>query len=42
MTCAEDTIGDKSFYWYDTPYDMHCAAGSTCDQGRLSPTFCDT
>ncbi|WP_435884309.1 RHS repeat-associated core domain-containing protein [Streptomyces anulatus] len=39
VTCAEDTIGDKSFYWYDTPYDMHCASGTTCDQGRLSPTF---
>ncbi|QNE77537.1 sugar-binding protein [Streptomyces finlayi] len=39
VTCAADTIGDKSFYWYDTPWDMNCPAATTCDQGRLSPTF---
>lgn len=39
VTCAADTIDDKSFYWYDTPWDLNCKAGTTCDQGRLSPTF---
>ncbi|MGW9131972.1 polymorphic toxin-type HINT domain-containing protein [Streptomyces sp. NPDC055681] len=39
VTCASDTIGEKSAYWYDTPWDMHCTQGTTCDQGRLSPTF---
>ncbi|WP_107431010.1 polymorphic toxin-type HINT domain-containing protein [Streptomyces lydicus] len=39
VTCAADTIDAKSFYWYDTPWDLNCNAGSTCDQGRFSPTF---
>ncbi|MCX5450664.1 polymorphic toxin-type HINT domain-containing protein [Streptomyces nigrescens] len=39
VTCAVDTIDAKSFYWYDTPWDLNCKAGTTCDQGRLSPTF---
>ncbi|WP_248001717.1 polymorphic toxin-type HINT domain-containing protein [Streptomyces sp. RPA4-5] len=39
VTCAADTIDAKSFYWYDTPWDLNCKAGTTCDQGRLSPTF---
>ncbi|MFF4290984.1 polymorphic toxin-type HINT domain-containing protein [Streptomyces sp. NPDC001633] len=39
VTCAADTIDAKSFYWYDTPWDLNCKAGSTCDQGRFSPTF---
>ncbi|MFJ9854995.1 polymorphic toxin-type HINT domain-containing protein [Streptomyces sp. NPDC101150] len=39
VTCAADTIDTKSFYWYDTPWDLNCKAGTTCDQGRLSPTF---
>lgn len=39
VSCAADTIGDKSAYWYDTPWDMNCVAGTTCDQGRLSPSF---
>ncbi|MFI7100861.1 RHS repeat domain-containing protein [Streptomyces sp. NPDC050161] len=39
VTCAADTIDSKSFYWYDTPWDLNCKVGSTCDQGRLSPTF---
>lgn len=39
VTCAADTIDAKSFYWYDTPWDLNCTAGSTCDQGRFSPTF---
>ncbi|MGW7487562.1 RHS repeat domain-containing protein [Streptomyces sp. NPDC054786] len=39
VTCAADTIDAKRFYWYDTPWDLNCKAGTTCDQGRLSPTF---
>ncbi|XJJ56873.1 hypothetical protein OHU45_37660 [Streptomyces tubercidicus] len=39
VTCAADTIDTKRFYWYDTPWDLNCKAGTTCDQGRLSPTF---
>ncbi|WKX73552.1 polymorphic toxin-type HINT domain-containing protein [Streptomyces sp. XD-27] len=39
VTCAADTIGSKAQYWYDTPWDLNCKAGTTCDQGRLSPTF---
>jgi RHS repeat-associated protein len=36
-TCS--SISTDSFYWYDTPWDMNCAAGTDCDQGRYSPTF---
>lgn len=25
--------------WYDTPWDLNCFSGSTCDQGRTSPSF---
>ncbi|WP_459246770.1 polymorphic toxin-type HINT domain-containing protein [Streptomyces youssoufiensis] len=39
VTCAADTIGTKAQYWYDTPWDLNCAAGAKCDQGRLSPSF---
>ncbi|MEU1374206.1 polymorphic toxin-type HINT domain-containing protein [Streptomyces triculaminicus] len=39
VTCAEDTIDDKRQYWYDTPWDMNCKAGTECDKGRLSPSF---
>ncbi len=39
VTCAPDTIGTKAQYWYDTPWDLNCAAGAKCDQGRLSPSF---
>ncbi|MEU5683577.1 sugar-binding protein [Streptomyces venezuelae] len=39
VTCAADTIGDKAFYWYDTPWDLNCKAGTRCDNGRLSPSF---
>ncbi|WP_274562789.1 polymorphic toxin-type HINT domain-containing protein [Streptomyces spiramyceticus] len=35
--CA--SIGTDSFYWYDTPWDMNCTAGTDCDQGRLAPSF---
>ncbi|MFI1814603.1 RHS repeat-associated core domain-containing protein [Streptomyces sp. NPDC020422] len=39
VTCAPDTIDTKSAYWYDTPWDLNCKAGTDCDQGRLSPSF---
>ncbi|PJE97183.1 sugar-binding protein [Streptomyces carminius] len=38
VTCAPDTIDDKAFHWYDTPWDLNCDAGEDCDR-RLSPTF---
>lgn len=39
VTCATDTIDSKSAYWYDTPWDLNCKAGTSCDNGRLSPSF---
>ncbi|MFJ1901698.1 MULTISPECIES: RHS repeat-associated core domain-containing protein [unclassified Streptomyces] len=39
VTCAADTIDTNKQYWYDTPWDMNCMAGTDCDKGRLSPTF---
>ncbi|WP_237694308.1 polymorphic toxin-type HINT domain-containing protein [Streptomyces sp. SID2563] len=39
VTCASDTIDSKSAYWYDTPWDLNCKAGTSCDNGRLSPSF---
>ncbi|GAA3867446.1 RHS repeat-associated core domain-containing protein [Streptomyces lacrimifluminis] len=36
-TCA--SIGSDAFYWYDTPWDLNCDEGATCDKGRLSPVF---
>ncbi|WP_431998107.1 RHS repeat-associated core domain-containing protein [Streptomyces fungicidicus] len=39
VTCAADTIDDKSAYWYDTPWDLNCKAGDKCDNGRLAPSF---
>ncbi|WP_224756479.1 RHS repeat domain-containing protein [Streptomyces sp. col6] len=39
VTCAPDTIDSKSAYWYDTPWDLNCKAGTSCDNGRLSPSF---
>ncbi|MER6194922.1 polymorphic toxin-type HINT domain-containing protein [Streptomyces cyaneofuscatus] len=39
VTCAADTIDAKAFYWYDTPWDLNCKAGTDCDNGRLSPSF---
>lgn len=39
VTCAADTIDAKAPYWYDTPWDLNCTAGTACDRGRLSPTF---
>ncbi|MGW7380053.1 polymorphic toxin-type HINT domain-containing protein [Streptomyces sp. NPDC054794] len=37
VTCDASTIGDKSFYWYDTPWDLNCKAGADCYQA--SPSF---
>ncbi|WP_422125638.1 polymorphic toxin-type HINT domain-containing protein [Streptomyces caatingaensis] len=39
VTCAENTIDDKKAYWYDTPWDLNCKAGTECDKGRFSPSF---
>ncbi|MEV0139928.1 MULTISPECIES: RHS repeat-associated core domain-containing protein [Streptomyces] len=39
VTCDEDTIVDKSFYWYDTPWDLNCRAGTKCEDTHTSPTF---
>ncbi|MFF4437778.1 RHS repeat-associated core domain-containing protein [Streptomyces sp. NPDC001621] len=39
VTCAADTIDSKSYYWYDTPWDLNCKAGTKCDSGRLTPSF---
>ncbi|MFF2008105.1 RHS repeat-associated core domain-containing protein [Streptomyces sp. NPDC058195] len=39
VTCAADTIDSKSFYWYDTPWDLNCKAATSCDGSRLSPSF---
>ncbi|MFJ4409567.1 RHS repeat-associated core domain-containing protein [Streptomyces sp. NPDC088910] len=37
--CDPASIDANRQYWYDTPWDMNCKAGTTCDQGRFSPTF---
>ncbi|MFG2722579.1 RHS repeat-associated core domain-containing protein [Streptomyces sp. NPDC048416] len=37
--CDPAKIDTNRQYWYDTPWDRNCDAGSTCDKGRLSPTF---
>ncbi|MFE7414817.1 RHS repeat-associated core domain-containing protein [Streptomyces laurentii] len=39
VTCAEDTIDAKKAYWYDTPWDLNCKAGTDCDSGGASPSF---
>ncbi len=36
-TCS--SISTDSAYWYDTPWDLNCAAGTDCDDGRYSPAF---
>ncbi|MFJ9710558.1 polymorphic toxin-type HINT domain-containing protein [Streptomyces sp. NPDC101234] len=33
------SIGKDAFYWYDTPWDLNCDAGTDCDKGRVSPAF---
>ena len=37
MTCEASTIDDKSFYWYDTPWDLNCKTDDKCY--NASPTF---
>lgn len=37
--CDPASIDTNKQYWYDTPWDMNCKDGTTCDQGRLAPTF---
>ncbi|WP_329028313.1 polymorphic toxin-type HINT domain-containing protein [Streptomyces sp. NBC_00690] len=37
MDCS--SIDTQSAYWYDTPWDLNCDIGETCDEGRLSPSF---
>ncbi|WP_329219791.1 polymorphic toxin-type HINT domain-containing protein [Streptomyces sp. NBC_01485] len=36
-TCS--SISSGSQYWYDTPWDLNCEAGTDCDKGRFSPAF---
>ncbi|MFI1018163.1 polymorphic toxin-type HINT domain-containing protein [Streptomyces sp. NPDC020965] len=33
------SISTQAAHWYDTPWDLNCGTGETCDQGRLSPAF---
>ncbi|MFG3345399.1 RHS repeat-associated core domain-containing protein [Streptomyces sp. NPDC048018] len=37
--CDPATIDTNRQYWYDTPWDMNCKAGTDCNAGRYSPTF---
>ncbi|MFI5896996.1 polymorphic toxin-type HINT domain-containing protein [Actinoplanes sp. NPDC051513] len=37
VTCAPDTIDTQSSYWYDTPWDQNCTAGTDCS--TFAPTF---
>ncbi|MFF3610069.1 RHS repeat-associated core domain-containing protein [Streptomyces sp. NPDC002463] len=37
--CDPAKIDINRQYWYDTPWDMNCKAGTDCNAGRLSPTF---
>jgi YD repeat-containing protein len=37
VTCAPDTIDTQSSYWYDTPWDQNCKAGTDCT--TFAPTF---
>ncbi|MFJ3180561.1 RHS repeat-associated core domain-containing protein [Streptomyces sp. NPDC086796] len=39
VTCAVDTIDSKAPYWYDTPWDLNCKTGTSCDGSRLIPSF---
>ncbi|MFG2776914.1 polymorphic toxin-type HINT domain-containing protein [Streptomyces prunicolor] len=36
-TCS--SISTDAQYWYDTPWDLNCTAGTDCDDGRFSPAF---
>ncbi|WP_329119298.1 polymorphic toxin-type HINT domain-containing protein [Streptomyces sp. NBC_01465] len=38
VTCDASTIEDKSFYWYDTPWDLNCKSGVDCTKS-YSPSF---
>ncbi|MFF3333828.1 polymorphic toxin-type HINT domain-containing protein [Streptomyces sp. NPDC002888] len=38
VTCDPATIDDKSFYWYDTPWDLNCKSGEDCTKS-YSPSF---
>ncbi|MFE1753228.1 polymorphic toxin-type HINT domain-containing protein [Streptomyces anandii] len=38
VTCDASTIDDKSFYWYDTPWDLNCKSGEDCTKS-FSPSF---
>ncbi|MFF1626950.1 polymorphic toxin-type HINT domain-containing protein [Streptomyces sp. NPDC058272] len=38
VTCDASTIDDKAFYWYDTPWDLHCTSGTDCTKAA-SPSF---
>ncbi len=37
--CDPAKIDTNRQYWYDTPWDMNCKAGTDCNAGRFSPTF---
>ncbi|MFI6051587.1 polymorphic toxin-type HINT domain-containing protein [Streptomyces violascens] len=37
--CDPASIDTNRQYWYDTPWDQNCNAGSKCDAGRFSPSF---
>ncbi|NGO87070.1 sugar-binding protein [Streptomyces sp. 196(2019)] len=39
VTCAEGTIGENASYWYDTPWDLNCKAGTDCKNSGFSPSF---
>ncbi|KUJ39891.1 hypothetical protein ACZ90_69055, partial [Streptomyces albus subsp. albus] len=39
VSCDAADIDKNRQYWYDTPWDLNCKAGTKCDQGRLAPTF---
>jgi RHS repeat-associated protein len=34
-----DAIGTQPNGWHDTPWDLNCAVGATCNNGRTSPSF---
>ncbi|NDZ64160.1 sugar-binding protein [Streptomyces cyaneofuscatus] len=39
-TCPE--VETDAFHWKDTPWDLNCDTGATCDRGRLAPVFFTT
>ncbi|TDC68064.1 sugar-binding protein, partial [Streptomyces hainanensis] len=39
VNCDASAIDANEPYWYDTPWDLNCASGSRCDDGRSSPSF---